>query len=549
MHRLVIFALSILLQSSSLTDGRLLSYRTTHPSPPTVTVRNGTYIGVHNSHYAQDYFLGIPYAQPPLGNLRFRPPVSLNDTWHDSKPAQTYSPECVGYGGDDIGYTTSEDCLTLNVIRPSNTGDGLPVVVWIHGGGLVMGGSVDRRYNLSFIVQNSVYAETPIIGVSINYRLSGWGFLWGDAVGDAGSGNVGLKDQRLALQWIQENIAAFGGDPSQVTIWGESSGAISIGTHLLAYGGRDDGLFRAAIMESGGPAGTQFTNNSLANYKTLLNETGCADDSNSLQCLRKLPFSTLNAVLNNTQCFSANSEIQSTQLRDGRFVKVPILIGTNTDEGSSFGVKGLNTTADFNKAISANGPDNATISIIDLMYPDIDEIGIPSTYHGPLTPSLGAQFKRSAAFYGDIKMHFPRRLTSLTWAHHNVPAYTYRFNVIVNGVALSPAATHFQEVAFAFDNLEGLGYAVNPFENEPASFGSLAKLMSRMWVAFVVSMDPNRNGLENAPFWPVYHNATVNGLGKNIVFDANVTLHAEGDAYRAEAIAYLISIAATQLHQ
>lgn len=109
---------------------------------------------------------------------------------------------------------------------------------WIHGGGLYMGGSADKRYNLSFIVQNSVELGTPMIGVSINYRLTAYGFLLGSEALEAGIANNGFRDQRQALRWVNENIAAFGGDPTKVTIWGESSGAESVNAQVLAYNGR-----------------------------------------------------------------------------------------------------------------------------------------------------------------------------------------------------------------------------------------------------------------------------------------------------------------------
>ena len=115
------------------------------------------------------------------------------------------------------------------------------MAVWIHGGGLYEGSTVDKRYNLSYIVQNSVDIGQPMIAVSVQYRLSAWGFLGSQEALDAGITNIGFKDQRLSLHWIKENIAAFGGDPSKVTIWGESAGGQSVGAHLLAYGGRDDG--------------------------------------------------------------------------------------------------------------------------------------------------------------------------------------------------------------------------------------------------------------------------------------------------------------------
>jgi carboxylesterase type B len=183
------------------------------PGVPTASVLNGTYTGVHSSSYGQDFFLGVPFAQPPVGDLRFRTPLPLNKTWTSPRQATTYSAACVGYGGDDANYPAlSEDCLYLNVVRPSGfTGRSLPVGFWIHGGGYYMGSSLDPRYNLSAIVQRSVAIGRPFIGVSINYRLSAWGFISSQEVLQSGQTNLGLRDQRIALQWVQENIAAFGG--------------------------------------------------------------------------------------------------------------------------------------------------------------------------------------------------------------------------------------------------------------------------------------------------------------------------------------------------
>ncbi|KAF4628932.1 hypothetical protein G7Y89_g9218 [Cudoniella acicularis] len=119
-------------------------------------------------------------------------------------------------------------------------------------GGLYEGGTQGQRYNLSRIVQKSVEANKPMIAVSINYRLSAFGFIWSKEVATNGTGNIGLRDQRLVLHGIQENIAGFGGDSTKVTVWGENAGGIAIGRQLTAYGGRDDKLFCATIMESGG---------------------------------------------------------------------------------------------------------------------------------------------------------------------------------------------------------------------------------------------------------------------------------------------------------
>ena len=156
----------------------------------------------------------MPYAQPPVGDLRFRVPRHLNSSWEGVREATSYSAACIGYGGDEVHYRElSEDCLYLNVIRPARRGsEKLPVAFWMHGGGFFQGSTMDKRYNLSFVVQQSVEIGQPIIAVSINYRISAWGFLLGKEVAASGETNLGLRDQRLAMQWIQENIAGFGGE-------------------------------------------------------------------------------------------------------------------------------------------------------------------------------------------------------------------------------------------------------------------------------------------------------------------------------------------------
>lgn len=230
-------AVCSLLAFASVNASPRMAARQTNTSAPTATVTNGTYQGLYSAEYDQDFFLGMRYAQPAE---RFHLAQPLNTTWTDTALATAYPPHCVGYGSDDIGYTVSEDCLYLNVVRPAGTTDAdkLPVAVWIHGGGLVMGGSADKRYNLSFIVQNSVELGTPIVAVSLNYRLSAYGFLCGSEALESGITNNGFRDQRQALRWINENVAAFGGDPAKVTIWGESSGAESLNAQVLAYNGQ-----------------------------------------------------------------------------------------------------------------------------------------------------------------------------------------------------------------------------------------------------------------------------------------------------------------------
>ncbi|KAJ5619009.1 triacylglycerol lipase [Penicillium lagena] len=537
-----------------------------HPriTPPSVKVRNGSYHGILNQHYDQDLFLGMPFAQPPVGDLRFRQPRSLNTTWDGSRSATAYYPECFGYSSDDwvLGNPVSEDCLAINVVRPHGVaeGDKLPVAVWIYGGGWVAGGSQDPRYNLSFIIEQSVQMDKPMIGVSLNYRLQGWGFMYGEEVVKEGDAtNAGLHDQRLALHWIQENIAAFGGDPSKVVIWGQSAGAESVGAHLVAYGGRDDGLFRAGIAESGTPvSATAYVTASewQTHYDAIVSATNCTGTPDTLACLRSVDTWALNDVLNSSIVSNEayrpviDGEIIQgstlTQLREGKFAHVPLLIGSNFDEGTNFAGKfgTINTTAQFRDMVQTWGPNDTVIDTIDALYPDIPAIGIPATLDGRPPPNLqgeyGYQWKRDCAFVGDIQMHALRRTTTQMWAKYDVPAYSYHFNVLVNGQPPEMGATHFQEVAFVFHNIHGLGYetavAVNPFANETETFFELATMMSRMWVSFVNHLDPNQSGTTRV-HWPKY----TTEAPRNMVFDVNVTnlAYIEEDYYRAAPIAYL----------
>ncbi|KAK3368482.1 Alpha/Beta hydrolase protein [Podospora didyma] len=552
-----------------------------HNAAPTATVKNGTYAGVFNARYEQDFFLGIPFAQKPA---RFTVAESLSSTWEGVRNATAYSRHCMGFGPDMVGYEMSEDCLFLNVIRPAGVDPAaqLPVAVWIHGGGLTMGGSADRRYNLSFIVQNSVELGTPIIAVSFNYRLATFGFLSGPEVQAAGATNLGFRDQRLALRWIQENIAAFGGSPGKVTIWGESAGAVSVNAQLFAYNGRDGGLFRAAIAQSGFggvlhyyPGGLNNTAIPQAAYRRLVSATACAPTLGtpaSLGCLRSLPLLDLMAVLSNTSLSVAIwvpamdgdfiADYPSRQSREGRFPRVPVLVGQNTDEGASFGQNrsasrgGINTDDELKESITRVilGPSPDLLALPrDLLYvyPNIQAVGIPSLEKFPvLTPEvpeatfLGLQYRRTAALYGDWMQSYQRRRGLIDWSNHGVPAYSYRFDVTTAGLPGYISAAHFQEVAFVFYNIDGIGYGHNPFENTPKAYKALAKTMSNTWVRFIVGMDPSV-GESSRPRdarpvqWPVYDAKSGGGVGKNIVWSADGVSY-EWDSWRAEGINWMI---------
>lgn len=529
-------------------------------SAPLVTIRNGTYQGSYSEQYDQDFFLGMPYAQPPLGSLRWVNPQPLNTSWSGARDATAYSDICYGYGTSSIWYPNSEDCLTINVIRPAGTNESsnLPVAFWIHGGGLTMGAGSDQRYNMSFMIQNAVQIGKPFIGVSINYRLGPYGFFYNQDILASGQINVGFRDQRLALHWVQENIGAFGGDRTKVTIWGQSSGASSVAWHVAAYGGRDDGLFRAAIQESGsllmGAVSATVPNTAPTAYSNLLNATGCNAAINKLDCLRDLPATEFNSYMNGTNSTLYSGaygmvidgdivhNIGSKTLRDGTFVKIPIMFGSNTDEGTGLGPAGINTTEEFYQylTVTQDLPPVAANKILEL-YPNnsTDEIAAYLGNASTAGPAEGLMWRRTSTYASDCTQDSGRRQTCQSWAAHGATAYCYRFNMRNTDVAWIYGAAHFEEVSFVFHNLDGVGYHYGaPFNGTPASYADLSRMMSSMWASFIVDNDPNTSG-QNTNYWPSYE--LDNPL--DFLFNANVTSDTEPDTWREEAIQYIIDIA------
>ncbi|RDW59187.1 hypothetical protein BP5796_12111 [Coleophoma crateriformis] len=511
---------------------------------PTVQVTNGTVEGLYSSSYSQDHFLGIPFAQPPTGSRRFDHPHSINESWTSTLSATAYGPICPNYllniGIDplDITYEQSENCLTLNVVRPAGIDSNakLPVMFWIYGGAFQEGGGTDGRYNMSYMVQNSIDMGMPTIMVNFNYRLGGWGFLAGDDVKSAGKMNGGLLDQRMALQWVHENIAAFGGDPGNVTIFGESAGAASVGFHLLAYGGRDDGLFQAAIAESGGPfyyGSFPSDESSQTQYAAVLAGTNCTTSTDTLECLRSSSFTDLDAVFA-TQWWVPSvdgdfiPQYNSLSLASGKFINVPLLIGTNTDEGKLFTGYGVNSTEEFAEAVLTNifnrPQSDSTLDLILEAYPFPGAASAAGASDDSIIPSApyGEQYMRMARYLGDSLFIAGRRYTCQVWNDNDLPVYSYRFNTIPAGVdPIIWGAAHYLEVGFVFDNVPGTGMDTSSFAIEDADrrqkYLALGQLMS----------------LSNFTIeWPLYSADAPS----NIVFDGNTTSYIESDNWRTDAL-------------
>src|SRR6266568_8308046 len=249
----------------------------TNPDTPlVVATADGTVRG--RAVAATDEFLGIPYAAPPVGALRWQPPRPPAP-WHGTRAASSYAPHCPQPSGSFGRASTSEDCLYLNVFAPAGArGKHLPVMVWVHGGSLRTGESDD--YNPAGLVRDGV------VVVTINYRLGALGFLADAALASrpgGPAGNYGLMDQQAALRWVQRNIGGFGGNPGEVTLFGESAGGLSTLAQLISPGAR--GLFQRAIVESGT---YELTEQSLATAESagdaFAAKVGCTSDTAA--CLR-----------------------------------------------------------------------------------------------------------------------------------------------------------------------------------------------------------------------------------------------------------------------
>ncbi|KAI0527973.1 alpha/beta-hydrolase [Xylaria bambusicola] len=514
---------------------------------PRVKTINGTYEGLYLPDWKQDAFLGMPYAQPPVGPLRYRWPVSVNESFDGVRNATRYGHSCMQYGQT---FELSEDCLTINVVRPSERFTRpLPVLVWVYGGGLYAGSTADPQYNLSGIVRVSQEIGQPVMAVSMNYRLGQWGFLQTAQVFAEGSSNAGLLDQRLAFHWIHENIAAFGGDPDKVVLWGESAGAQSIAYHLFAYGGRDDKLFRGAILESGGPTGAQVESLSWYNsaVKNLTRSVGCWGTSDQLACLREVDQETLFAahpsvVWNPLLDGDFLTGYPSQLMQEGKYVKVPILLGANTDEG--FAISGtLNTEEDIFHSIftwRSYAFTPPTVRKLLELYPD-DPCHEPPFAITNCTrhPTRGLMWRRAAAIGADLVMISGRRRMAELYTEAGMPVYSYRFDQRPWNGNEWDGVKHFVNVAYSFQNVSGLLGPSPQYD----SHARLARAIGQAYVAFVNHLDPNKVGLaknttevEALPRWPRYNLRRP----MNMVLNATVNW-VEADTWRKEGIEFMMT--------
>ena len=422
-------------------------------------------------------FLGIPYAAPPVGDLRWRPPQPVApwagtrraDRFGDS-PAQRPEP----FDAAPVRGGFSEDCLTLNVwapVAPASTPR--PVMVWIHGGGFVSGGSSPARYD------GGALAARGVVVVSINYRLGRLGFFAHPALrrgqGDEGVGNFGLMDQLAALRWVQRNVAAFGGDPGCVTVFGESAGAASV-AWLLACP-QAQGLFQRAAMQSA-PA---RESDALGRRTFSLDDASAmgadwarglgvpdGDDAATLAALRALPVDALTAglsLLGNAPDFTgpvvgglwARSAERAASA--GAMLRVPVLVGANSDEMGFFASPMLASRQPAADVVLNGFGESAP--------------AVAAAYRDALLQG-GARF--IATLRGDQVFVEPTRFLARALAPHQ-PTYAYRFGYAGPGAAPGQGALHASEIPYVFDT-------VHTVPEAGADEQAVADCLADAWVAF-----------------------------------------------------------------
>ncbi len=431
-------------------------------------------------------FKGIPFAAPPDGALRWRPPQPP-EKWQGVKSAETFGsicPQASSPGMDGaLLETMSEDCLTLNIWTPNlNEQGGLPVMVWIHGGGHLAGASSLPVYD------GTALATQGIVLVSINYRLNIFGYFahpkMSEAQADEILGNYGLMDQVAALEWIQRNISQFGGDPNNVTIFGESAGAGAVNYLLAAT--NTEGLFHRAISQSTAvglrvdPMLTRQSGGALAVerqgeiFATFL---GVDKEDDVIASMRA---ASMNEILD-----ALDPRLQQRPLVDGKMLtdrlgilflggrhhKIPYIVGTNSWEASL----GVSIGGGFSPEVRAR---SMTAELKQTYYGDLDETGAIHQW------------------FGDSILLAPSRFLAGQMADTGTPTYMYHLSYLTKSLrGKQPGVAHGDDIPYIFQTLDAAFEVVSDRDRE------ISRQISAYWVQFAKTGDPNGQGMNR---WPTY---------------------------------------------
>ncbi|KAI5836474.1 alpha/beta-hydrolase [Schizophyllum commune Tattone D] len=517
--------------------------------PVAVQINQTTIRGQYNASLGVETFLGIPYAS----SQRFRRATPVEYSSNDTVDASRFGVACPqlpssGPLGVDYGvYGVAEDCTSLNIFRPQGTAANasLPVMVWVHGGQLTVGAA--SHFPGHELVKFSACIGMPIIQIGINYRLAVWGFLGGTVPSAKGAQNLGLYDQREALRWIQSWIGSFGGDPKKVTVFGQSSGAISLSYHALTV---STDLFRGAIFESGSTTSVAVVDAPYYNtvYDGMVELSGCSSASDSFECMRTADYEVL---YNASVALAAYKETYGTRVwgvtidgeiipdapstltDEGKIAPIPFIQGDVRDEGTTFVYPNTidNITAlwdflqqnyhNFNVSLFTNDTAKAQL---EALYPEDPALGSP--YGTGNETFFGAQFKRAASLYGVSDVHFqaPRRRYLEAAITRGIPAWSYIWSQQPPGAEEWEGVYHTSEIPYVFLNEGPVRQRDFALQTQTAAH----------WISFAYNLDPTR---PNYAAWPPY------GTEKNTMNFTTAGSSVVKDDYRDEQTGYLLSIA------
>ncbi|KAK8229832.1 Alpha/Beta hydrolase protein [Phyllosticta capitalensis] len=508
--------------------------------PPEVSLSQGIYTP-NTSVAGVDQFLSIPYAAPPVGRLRFANPQPYTSGSRRKRfNATTYGPGCPQGRSPPLYNGYAEDCLTLDVVRPVEARERrakLPVLVWIYGGSEIAGQTI--LYNGSTLVDYSASINKPIIFVAMNYRTGGFGLSVNSLFAKEGILNVAIKDQHAALEWVHDNIAAFGGDPKKVVIYGESAGSFNAWMQMryAAVKKESKKLFQGVIAESGAPASIvlkgQLPSSGDEYLAQTLNATGCSGARDKLSCLRNVPYDTLKYVWFNSssplyQNIDDYGNLQVGLAVDGSLIKseyywnhdlapIPLIHGTNLNEGS-LGNRVSEGTADNRTYLNGLVAKDLDTENLDLAIPIVE------TYYKHTAeengrgynadPTANASYYVGEAVYTDLVMDFPRKVwvgqhckKAATWSYlfkqapplasFSDPWFPFTASDIPEATLERLGVSHASELAYVFGT-------VREAANRTAGDVALTNTMQSMWISFAYNLDPNKHGLKNVAYWQKY---------------------------------------------
>ncbi len=429
---------------------------------------------------------GLPYAAPPLGALRWRPPAPAG-CWEGTRRFETFGARCPQLGAQG-GYAGDEDCLTLNVWAPTAGSSGRPVWVFLHGGGNTVGAASEPLYDGAIAA-----AEQDLVVITLQYRLGALGFFSHPALdaerAERVSGNYGLLDQQAALRWVQENVAAFGGDPTKVLLFGESAGAQDTLAHFVSPGAA--GLARAMLVQSGGYY-SQTLAESHAAMTAVVDAVGCSTVAEPLTCLRATPAEALVRVPVGIGPLEPGLKYRPVidgvvipddperLLRSGRGQPIPLVLGSNADETSRM-VPAVSTEAEYRQYVTSRFAGLAPQVLAQ--YP-VSDFAAPRQALVRLTT--------------DVIWTCPtRRILRWVEATGRGPTYRYFFDGRVPGPAgATIGATHGLELAFVF----GTFSAFQGFVPDPG-LAALGRQLRDHWASFASTGAPAASA---AVAWPAY---------------------------------------------